>query len=666
MQFIMKSLGVKVLLLTSLLTIIAFAGLFLANSYWQRQSTLEEIRISAERTSDMLEMAIEEPMSLGDNEGTVSKFNKMAKRYPDITIYLTNFKGNITYSTDPEMIRKDVFDVCNAGEECDQLIKGSLDEFTQTGGLFTINGDPHFVEFKSVKNEETCHHCHGESQPILGTMIMAQDVTRQMNQLSSDQLKGALISLASLVALLAALLIFMKTSVVNRIINITKTTEDVSKGNLNADFHVKGQDELADLATYLGNMVSRIKDQLEYNKSILSGIIVPIMVSDKDERIEFINPPLMEILNMTEEDVLGHKDTDILKSDTNAQVLASGQSQNGSIRFHRDDGVEFPLHYEASPLLDANDNIVGAITVLIDLTQEEQDRKRIEANRQNLLEVAEMVTEVALKLSSASEQLSTQMDELTGSVDTSSNQTQQVATAMEEMNATVLEVAKNAGDTAEASENANKVAREGGVVVQNTVNEIHAVADTTEGLAKTLHELSDRAENIGKVMAVINDIADQTNLLALNAAIEAARAGEAGRGFAVVADEVRKLAEKTMTATKEVEEAITLIQQGTNEAVDEMGNARDRVVKTAEMAEQAGSVLKDIVDQADSIADMVRSIATAAEQQSATSDEINNNITEISGVSSSISNGIQEANIAIQEVATMAQRLSELVDRFKE
>ncbi len=194
------------------------------------------------------------------------------------------------------------------------------------------------------------------------------------------------------------------------------------------------------------------------------------------------------------------------------------------------------------------------------------------------------------------------------------------------------------------------------MVVGKTVDEINTVAEITENLAQALGALSSRAENIGKVMAVINDIADQTNLLALNAAIEAARAGEAGRGFAVVADEVRKLAEKTMDATKEVEGAISLIQQSTSDVVKEMDTAKERVVNTSGMAQEAGSVL-DKMWTLNTIADMVRGIATAAEQQSATSDEINTSVTHINDLSQEVLSGIRESNEGIKEVSELASPL---------
>ena len=399
--------------------------------------------------------------------------------------------------------------------------------------------------------------------------------------------------------------------------------------------------------------------------------MVPLFVTDAEERLHFINPPLQEILGLSEDEVRGRTVTSLFECDEGddecnaAAVISSGVSISGNFHYAREDGTVFPLHFEASPLLDAEGQAVGAICVLIDLTREEEDKKNIEAQRQNLLVVANEVTEVATRLNEASGILSEKMENLARGVDTTADQTGQVATAMEEMNATVLEVAKNAAETSDASAQANKVAADGGEVVGRTVQEINSVAEITENLADALASLSTRAENIGQVMAVINDIADQTNLLALNAAIEAARAGEAGRGFAVVADEVRKLAEKTMTATKEVEGAISLIQQSTTDVVREMDTAKERVINTSGMAQKAGGVLEEIVGHSNSIADMVRGIATAAEQQSSTSDEINTSVTHINELSQEVLSGIRESNEGIQEMSSMAEHLSELVAKFR-
>ncbi|WP_027180394.1 methyl-accepting chemotaxis protein [Maridesulfovibrio bastinii] len=667
MNFIKKSLGNKVLVLTSFLTAVVFIGLFAANSYWQQVSMVHEVEVTAVRYAQMLRMAINEPMSKGENKATRETFKLVAKHNRDVEMWLTNFKGNITYSTNEADSRTDYTEHIDNPEVVD-IVSESLKSPIKKGVLSKMDGKPVFVEVSSIKNEKGCYHCHGHRRTILGSMIMVQDVSSQFSTLHASQLKNGIFSFVGFLVLTSSLLFFMRSSIVKRIAHITGATSKFSDGDFDASFDVKGGDELGVLGMNLGKMAGQIKDQLQYNKGVLSGISIPMIVADNKGLVEFVNSHMVGILGISEEKIMGEsgiryftgQNEDFIKA-----TLSSGAESEGNCSYERSDGTTFPLRYNVSPLMDASGNVVGVIVLMVDLTEEEEGRKRIEENQKALLEVANEVTVVAVKLKEASEDLSIQMNELTSGVDTTAMQTGQVATAMEQMNATVLEVARNSGETAQASERANTVAREGGEVVSNTVSEIHKVTDTTETLSEKLSDLAVKAENIGAVMSVINDIADQTNLLALNAAIEAARAGDAGRGFAVVADEVRKLAEKTMSATQEVEGAINLIQQSTSEVVTGMDDARNRVVKTADMAEGSGGVLNEIVEQSDKIADMVRAIATAAEEQSATSDEVNNNISEINSLSNSLSEGISNANAGIQDVAKLAQNLSLLVERFK-
>lgn len=667
MNFIRNSLGNKVMVLTSLLTATVFVALFLANSFWQKNTMMEEIRNTAHRYADMLQLAIREPMAKGDNKGTTEKFATVSRNYSDVDIYLTNFKGNITYSTNTQDIRSELKDKFN-NPEITALFERSLKDAIKEGMLTTLDGKEVFVEVETIKNEIRCYHCHGSRQPVLGSLMMVQDVSPQFASLFESQYKGAVLSLVGFVSLLAALLFFMRRSIVKRIQIISGATDEFIAGNLDARFEVDSKDELGSLGEHLSEMARQIKDQLVYNRGVLNGITVPMFVADGDQKIDFVNEPMRAILDKSESSILGTAVGSYFMENgepLTERALVSSECPEGLHRFTREDGVEFPLRYQVCPLLNAERETVGVIAVMVDLTEEEASRKHIEQQQTALLDVANEVTEVSKNLLRYSEELSRQMNELTAGVDTTAMQTGQVAAAMEEMNATVLEVAQNTGETAEASDRAYSVAQGGGQVVSNTVSEIHMVTETTDRLSEMLADLSGRAENIGKVMSVINDIADQTNLLALNAAIEAARAGEAGRGFAVVADEVRKLAEKTMIATTEVESAIRHIQQGTTDVVSEMSGVRGRVENTVHMAEGAGGVLDEIVTESVKIADMVRTIATAATQQSSTSDEINNSVIEINNLSQALSDGIQNANSGIQDVAEMAQKLSLLVERFK-
>jgi methyl-accepting chemotaxis protein len=228
-----------------------------------------------------------------------------------------------------------------------------------------------------------------------------------------------------------------------------------------------------------------------------------------------------------------------------------------------------------------------------------------------------------------------------------------------------MEVAKNASQAAETADQAKHQAQDGAKVVTEVVTGIAEVESTALELKNDMTLLGKRAQEIGQVLNVISDIADQTNLLALNAAIEAARAGDAGRGFAVVADEVRKLAEKTMTATKEVGDAIRGIQSEANKNIGNVDLAVKKISFVTILATKSGDSLNEIVKLVDLTTDQVRAIATASEEQSATSEEINRSIEDVNRVSMETSDAMRQSAQAVGELATQAQVLKRLIDEMK-
>ena len=249
--------------------------------------------------------------------------------------------------------------------------------------------------------------------------------------------------------------------------------------------------------------------------------------------------------------------------------------------------------------------------------------------------------------------------------DSQLQQTSQVATAMNQMTATVQGVANNASETAAAADEGKSQAETGQNVVNETVNNIRSLSVEVDNASQVISKLEEDSQRIGMILDVINGIAEQTNLLALNAAIEAARAGEQGRGFAVVADEVRTLASKTHKSTLEIRETIEHVQKGTSDVVRVMQGGKDSAEQSVQQAEQAGSALDSIITVVTNITDMTTQIAIAAKEQSNVAEEINANIISINTISERVANGTENTSSSSQELMHLTERLHALTSQFK-
>ena len=302
---------------------------------------------------------------------------------------------------------------------------------------------------------------------------------------------------------------------------------------------------------------------------------------------------------------------------------------------------------------------------LISMQTAEAAGAEARSKTQSMLIAADKLEEVAGIVSSASGELSAQIEQSEHGATEQAARVAETATAMEEMNSTVLEVAKNAGTASDVSGKTRDKADAGAAVVAQAVERIRQVQKESLALKEDMADLEEHATSINRIMGVISDIADQTNLLALNAAIEAARAGEAGRGFAVVADEVRKLAEKTMASTTDVGNAIKAIQGSASKSIAQVDKAVTVIEQATEYAEKSGEALQEIVAMADQTADQVRAIATASEQQSASSEEINQSITQVSAIAGETARAMEEAARAVSDLAAQAQVLTGLIEDMK-
>lgn len=291
--------------------------------------------------------------------------------------------------------------------------------------------------------------------------------------------------------------------------------------------------------------------------------------------------------------------------------------------------------------------------------------KALDVMRNNLHDMVADMGNSSSQLAAASEELTAVSDESKHNINIQQSEVEQAATATNEMTSTIQEVAKNAASASEAAMTASESTVEGKQVVQKTVESIGDLAEDIEKASNVIHELESHSEKIGGVLDVIKNIAEQTNLLALNAAIEAARAGEQGRGFAVVADEVRTLASRTQESTTEIESMVDQLQNGARESVAVMVTSREKATKTVEQANAAGTALHSITESVSLISDMNTQIATAAEEQSSVADEINRNITSINDLGKETAAGANETSSSCEELAQLAASLQNLIDRFK-
>ncbi|MDL2267152.1 methyl-accepting chemotaxis protein [Desulfovibrio sp. OttesenSCG-928-G15] len=523
------------------------------------------------------------------------------------------------------------------------------------------------------------------------------DVFADLDKLAKTSMLIVVISI-----LLGALLLFILIRPIVKALNKSVVfASEIAQGNLDGQLDVKRSDEIGILGDALRSIPSSLKNvvdeyaglaqrieagdieakgnpdtfpgqfaslitgtnnMLSQYQAMLNALTAPVLVLDKDLRVTYMNDKAKALAGSsyagrTSGQVMGMEDYN--KPECAIQKAASSLRPASAETIATPQGNRLDIEYTAIPFTDSKGQLATILQLITDLTQ-------IKNSQRVILEVANEAGDIANRVAAASEELAAQINQATKGAEIQRDRAASTATAMEEMNSTVLEVARNAGAASEQATATSQKANDGAQLVNEVINAINQVNAVSAEVDVNMRSLGEMAEASGSVLSAISEVADQTNLLALNAAIEAARAGEAGRGFAVVADEVRKLAEKTMQATSEVEKNIKNIQTATHENVERVSRSAESTVKATEVAASSGTALSEILSLAQTNMGLVASIAAAAEEQSATSEEINRSVDDINRIANETATGMNMSAQSVQELSGMAQQLNNLLARLRQ
>jgi methyl-accepting chemotaxis protein len=426
----------------------------------------------------------------------------------------------------------------------------------------------------------------------------------------------ALISIAFIFSLSLFLFFLIYRLIVGPIKHLNKVVNEVTEGNLNTSAAINSKDELGQLGLHFNYMIDKMRkiiDDLETEKTSVEQKI-EAAIRESEEQKDYFARSVDTMLHVMDK-----------FADGDLRVELSVESNN-----------------EVGKLFDgfnkSTQRMNGLLSSVIDLIQ---------------------------SAASASSQISASSEQLAAGTREQSSQTVEVAGAVEEMAKTIIENTQNAEQAAAYSMEAGKLAREGGVVVEGTIEGIKKISEVVFEATEKVKSLGENSSQIGEIIQVIDDIADQTNLLALNAAIEAARAGEQGRGFAVVADEVRKLADRTTKATKEIAQMIKQIQSDTSVTVKSINQGANEAESGKILAENAGKSLNDIITASEKVVSIVNIVANANKEQSNAAEQISRSVERISTVIDQTSAGVQQIARSSEEMHHMTQDLQSLISNFK-
>lgn len=504
------------------------------------------------------------------------------------------------------------------------------------------------------------------------TLITEINEDEAFEAVSTLRITALIISAVTAVLVILSTLLFLNKAILEPLKRIESFVSLIAAGDYKANLKGTFKSEIKKVADGIQFMVDELKNKLGFSQGMLDGMTIPCLFSDTERKITYVNDSLCRLLESGTscQNWIGRPVKELLQAPPGEKGILSRCLESKSPvlnverRWKTKKGNYRDVRIDAAPLYDLDKILLGGFAIIVDLSDIKAKEEQISEQNKIMVEITEKAKTISQYLTKGASEIETQVDQVSSNTDKQFDRIEYSSQAITEMNQTLLNSAENAENAAMQAQNSQKKAEDGMQTMTETSVAINQLQSLSDIVKENMHTLGDQSQSIGGIIGVINDIADQTNLLALNAAIEAARAGEAGRGFAVVADEVRKLAEKTMQSTREVEIAIKNIQNSAKSNIENTDMTVEAVIHASGLVNKSVEAFREISEMSVNTTTEIQRIAQATDQQSDAHDQIHKNVEDLKMLASDTKTDMHNSAKSITSLSRTAQELEKLIERL--